>query len=1261
MTASSLSAGPSCEMDKLIVQIVGKHHSDQQKVQLISETGDRAYPSTPEKLEHTLCSSTLEVWDHISGTRLELQIATTEGEPICLPLFNDTQVTPRQSDTQFNQIVPVLPFVPLPGSKTVYDLGTPVLARAGYVYVFYQATLWRELEIQVGEAGSTYHDIDIARYRQPDGFLPGERKATGAALEDIWLPAICNDRRVQNLQLCFSEIQLSAPRLERLETDATLRAQRCKSPDLSWSKERFTDLYKGKPDGAAMLKAFSEFNAKDYAAQAVIARVSATRLNLEHSAFPVSLAAPQRARQPGYERLLDHPARYLCDLSGQFPAESFRQAKAFLAQAARGTAAQDDGALELTAMADALLASLPAETQDETVDTDTLWQAQPNADDVLTLARQRQVCGVLLDDACFRLRYLRQRIDTYQQLFGLCARLAIRQPHHASALLVQQLVVPRSIRGKENPLHATMASLHEPGRRAINQCTATVERAMVWRHMIGTQDTLVATLKQTGTVQMLADHLSLDGFAYVAAMYELSRTLATVALVPSNVDPLAPSGDIVDAVTGVGLWDQAVSPGQTFLHALASDDTSSLHAMLWPECTLQTVCAPYVTPLEDAKNLGDGRFRATELARFENRPTPDPVAQVTLDATTLANLLEGDSLQNFFLINNGKATTAALVGIFENLQSAADGAANAIDKASQAIASANGNVQNANTNGRSTTDRLTQMQERLGANAHKINVNRQGRGVQQLRSMMPEHFGAAFLMRRNQVTPQHYVFGLEDLPGRESMPKTRYGEYLRADGSPFGDIDSPPNYSTRVPTGDNWVLVIPRGHTTAQVVGDMNRALKKARETAGAVGETQAAHVRAKSGLSEAIEGLDSQRNKAAYRVLASTPFCLAVLMLEVWNVSSEISAWEQTVREKGAARTGLGILGASLDFVIALEALAVKLGGQQSKLSVARTTLFNISSKQAAIFFGEALAKKLTTKVTGRIVGFFISGWILSVVNVIDASQAWQWDDGAMYGYLLLSLGGLSGSLGTLFGAATTLLGLPVLGWVALLLIAMGVGMVTLLSSTPLELWLANGPFGKSDSIDLYLQDPTEAFYRLMSMLAAISISVEKNPAYELQAKFDPHAELSHAIRSADTVIRLESRLPGFIGNLDSLTIKNECRLRHMTERTNNQGIPYRAESEIGDRPETPKAQRLQPNALELFFTTPINHALPSGSRRHYYKWAVRAQFILIHRGEKKYFPAPAIKDSTQYSQSWAKPDFNKINQPFWADETTHEASPNA
>ncbi|WP_032673818.1 hypothetical protein, partial [Pseudomonas syringae] len=93
----------------------------------------------------------------------------------------------------------------------------------------------------------------------------------------------------------------------------------------------------------------------------------------------------------------------------------------------------------------------------EPVDAGVLWEAQAGVVDVLHKARQRQVCGVLLDDACYQ----------------LCARHAVLHPHHASALLVQQLVVPRNIRGQENPLHAAMAKLHEPGRRAINQCTAT--------------------------------------------------------------------------------------------------------------------------------------------------------------------------------------------------------------------------------------------------------------------------------------------------------------------------------------------------------------------------------------------------------------------------------------------------------------------------------------------------------------------------------------------------------------------------------------------------------------------------------------------------------------------------------------------------------------------------------------------------------------------------------------------------------------------
>ncbi|MCD6003139.1 hypothetical protein KDX38_28780, partial [Pseudomonas sp. CDFA 602] len=429
MRIGSLSAGPCCEIDKFIVQVVGKDHDDSQKLILTSPDGSTVYRSEPETLEHERFSCLLEVWDHVAGAQLHLDIATVDGATLRLPLLSDTRVTPRQIGAQFNQLVPVLPFVSLPGSKTVYDLGTPVLARAGYVYVFYRQTLWRELEVRVTETGTTYHDIDVAAHRSEDGFSNDERPARGVALDDIWLPARWNNNRLQDLQLCFSEIQLSAPRLERLEKDATLRAQRCQNPDLICSNERLNDLYKGKPEGDAMLKAFSRFDGKDPVAQILLAPVSAARMNLDLHAFPVALAAPQRTRQPGYERLLDHPALYLCDLSGQYPVTALEQAKAFLAQADEGTAPPNTLALELTAVSDALLITLPSDTEQETqnpTDTTALWNAQPSVVDVLSKARQRQVYGVLLDDACYRIRHLRQRLETHQQLLGLCARLAIQ-------------------------------------------------------------------------------------------------------------------------------------------------------------------------------------------------------------------------------------------------------------------------------------------------------------------------------------------------------------------------------------------------------------------------------------------------------------------------------------------------------------------------------------------------------------------------------------------------------------------------------------------------------------------------------------------------------------------------------------------------------------------------------------------------------------------------------------------------------------------
>jgi len=37
--------------------------------------------------------------------------------------------------------------------------------------------------------------------------------------------------------------------------------------------------------------------------------------------------------------------------------------------------------------------------------------------------------------------------------------------------------------------------------------------------------------------------------------------------------------------------------------------------------------------------------------------------------------------------------------------------------------------------------------------------------------------------------------------------------------------------------------------------------------------------------------------------------------------------------------------------------------------------------------------------------------------------------------------------------------------------------------------------------------------------------------------------------------------------------------------------------------------------------------------------------------------FPAPLPRDPTAFGPQHTKPDFDKLGQPFWADQTTHKA----
>ncbi|MHC8352708.1 toxin VasX [Pseudomonas sp. RT4P38] len=1016
-----LTDGPCCEPDKLIVQVIGTAHSKNQRLVIFDQSGLEQLQALTDEVvceteRSTSVHSELFVWDWSAQLKhqLWLEIATTQGPPIRLPLLDDVRVTPRQLEAQWNQIVPILPFVALPGTRSRYDLGTPLLCRSGYVYVFYRDRLWRELEVQQDDELTTYRDIDLQAYRQSDGFSGDYRQASGVDLNEIWLPATWNNQAAEAVQLCFSDIQLSAARLKRLEEDPALRAQRCQSPALQCDSHTFERLFDQQPDGQAMLEAFSHFNAWDAQASDSATKASVTWRNLSERAFPVSLVAAQRARQSGFEYVLEHPGRYVCDLSGQFAAQRKTEAKACLDQWEQGATPSLPETFESSAWADCL-ATLLDHLHGKTPPADEadLWQPQPTVVDVLEAARQRRLCGVLLEDPRYRLRHLVSQIQQQQQLLTLYAERASFHPHHASAVMVQQLIVPAALGGQKNPLHACFDKVKEAGRRDINRFTATAERALLWQQLNMAQTLLAECLQQPVTQQTLADHLSLDSFDYLAALFAVSQIFASLATVPAQLDPLASNGDVTNAVTGLSLFRPQASVGQTLLNDIADDLAHPLHGMLWLAVDEAALAAPYLPSTEKTSNDGDGRLRAEHLAVFESDPGPYYPQVEHLDGHLLEGLLASGSLSST-LTGQSKAAVGTLVSIYENLAGAVETASSAVNKSSGAQAT----------------------HAPTSAYLH-------GLGVGLLRSLMPKTFGEMHFINRRDADPQrYYLFGLSDVPAGDQRPRRVMGEYLDAQGRVLkvgnaADVFEAPS----VPRGGNYkLLVMPVDHPTARNLSALNRRINAVhKEDVEARGADSA---KVKGALQRGVDEHAGLANSRVYRVLGSLPFAAGVLMLEIWNVRMEWQGREQVTREKGSFRVSAGFAGAVLDLAIAVEMLTLKLAGTQSILAAGRKVLFTISDEVAKKIFG-SYAKRLVRKFTGRLIAQIASGSVFTFISLYDVWYAQRWGDDAMWGYLMMAVGGSISALSNLVISTVTFLELGPGGWVALILIVIGAGLV--------------------------------------------------------------------------------------------------------------------------------------------------------------------------------------------------------------------------
>jgi hypothetical protein len=1228
-----LSRGPCCEINKLIVQVVGKDHPQSQRLAFYEKDSSKPLDEltardNPETVSAWMCKpSSLHVWDWDGEPdhRMVLEVEAEHAEIIRLPLPK-VRVTTRRMDRQENQIVPVLPFVALPGVGSANDHGTPVLCRPGYIYVFIDGRLWRELEIRLTGECTTYHDIDLEKFRIGKNYANGSRIATGKALDDIWVPSSWNGARVQ-AQLCFSEVQLNAPRIHRLENDADLRQRRCQNPDLRVAWDSSQKTFRDKPDGLEMLEAFSQFDAASQDSQAASTKAYAAFLNVRNRAFPLSIPAPQRARQIGLEWMLDQPAKYLCDLSGQYSGNALQTARLHVQHCEIGTEPYIPKPLETGAW----VRCLEQICQPDSLGDDELWTTQPATTDVLTKARARELHGVLLMDTQYRLRHLNVRIQDQRYLLQLCAERAQRYPHHGSALLVQQLIAPQRIGGISNPLQHKLDSLEDQGRRDINRFTASSERTQIWRQLEVTQALLCECLQSPVTEQSLADHFSQNGFDYVAALYFVSQLFVTLAGRPSLHDPLAASGDITDATTGLSLYSAKASAGQKWIDAVVNDPQHPVHEMLWP-AAVQDMDAPYHAPSEPDVNRGDGSFRGTELASVEPLDLQPIETAATIDSLFLAGLLKNGSLKNTLTVT-AKAGTAALVAAAENMHTAVEAASRAVHGAQRAA------FHNPDTK-----------PWRLNDAVHR-------RSLSQMRSMLPQTFGdMRFLPYEEARARDYYVFGLDDVP--EKLPRSAqpYGVYRNQ----HGVLKTPAEESgysqpALVLPPDRTVIGIPRNHRTALAVSRINKQFNAAwREEMLQRAAGQSERV---SALQRATQLRDAAQSSTLFYALDSVPMAGLIAGLELYNLLNEVEAIPQTGREKGTNRAISSVVSAGVDLIIAVEALTVKIAASNSSLTAARKIILTVSEHSAKRFLGP-LSGYLITAYSSRMLAQIGAGLIFSTLSISDAWYSYRWNDDAYIGSLIMAIGGLIGAASSVIIVENTLLGLSRLGWVALILIAVGAGIAYALSSTPIEDWLQKGPFGRdSYGVAQYLQDPNQAFYRLTSLLANVRIRIDRNPDFLPDAKIDSHDTVPFLIRSTNTRIRIESNLAGLIRSPHEIETCFFLKLKSFEVHFETASERTRTESFKTDI--SPLAHRLWPGRLEVFVHTPFSYkAEPAKNLPEvYHTWQVRAQ-IKISSGEHLWvFPAPPPKDPTVYNSTHVNPDFENSGNLFWIDETENLA----
>ncbi|MDH2432964.1 hypothetical protein QCD60_10335 [Pokkaliibacter sp. MBI-7] len=1242
----------SCSKPAYIIEILGHDHPDSHKI--VVENNGAPTRIEPVDGGKAWGKSTLHFWEKAVGAAAPplkswIEIKGSKGS-FKIPLFDgaasdqDLFVIPKLKQTSRcggRQQYVIAPFVPVEQIDSVFK--TPVACRCGYLYIFRKGRLWRELEVSKDEQAGTpqFRDSNILAARGGSEQAPigtvYQRQFISSWHKEIWLPVTASGQMLATFQLFFSDVQLTAERINYMETypdQIAARAVRSRS---------------GTPMYVSQFKAQPVHLGYDY-----------QRLSKQpqYSTVPTGMLLwidempEQRQRSPLQEWHYPQPDVFLTDLSGKAPQQEYHQAVDLVSNPSRQAY---DKTVSTLAFKQALLVKeqprmqqaqakqtleqgikgqpAQAEVNYPQPDKDPVWwQAQGSEEDLYRELKPRSICVLMLDDAIGRLRHYTQQGQHAQDLLQTLLTLTGTHPFHRLAELVNHTILPKQVmatnaEGKKtsttNPWHEENASYVDlsPGSPMFRMLYPSY-RAAARQHLSTWQQKALALVSRKDTEAVLADLFSKNNSDYYAGFKLLGDALAMASPNPERLDTYQ---------TPHAIWSGAYNQSAEALIIQILAYQHGLSRFLFPKPNVLDPTQPFNPKDYPAQpNPGDGNYRIDLMAGLSlfsaelRYRQPDKQMANPDDKTHEVTLLDMWAAASH---NALKAVDNTLGPLIKRVANDVEAALGGLINVMQSLA----------PKAAPTALRV----DAYGPLADLVRSSASTDLLRQLRWLPP-----------NGKQPEKGVIVVGAVLGELSVgitaPSTKHSQH-----------------------NGQWYL-------GDKLIGDTNKAryTKATGEPAGTTTRmgvytyeagSQAANDYAAFHRAMAVRLTRSNAAQAVHKLLSSVGFSAFMLGVEGWNLSYELRTFntdrlDRSVTGSFSAIWDLGNATAKL-----LSLFDQRWQALQGINRTLETVAFDVSIKRMWMekVADNALMKKLVTLLPNEItvaaaIGV-VGNALTAAVFFMDALN--EWHEGDRPAAFALLAAGVGASLLTVAAFASSMVWLGVIG---LVLTVAGLAIYIAINRQPLQIYLQDGPLSKSPASQFahLLNSPDEAWYRLINLLAAYRIEVSTSPYYDYVS----------AAQKASDFVAVRQMHPR-IGECNVRVSVQSCLGRFV-----NQAIylpRFQAISISGRRPRATLSVRpVQPTFTEItdlgenyyltlgdtqWSDTPGPWQVLKSAEHPVFKCQIQ---VPDGKGGMWVFPAPLPNDSSTpvfhpaeqatppYRWTQIAPDFQAKDQPYWLDD---------